>query len=272
LHGKEISYNNLLDIDAAVNLIKEFSDATVAILKHNNACGVATRQNIKEAWVDALAGDPVSAFGGVIIANRVIDLATAEEMNKIFFEVLIAPAYNDDALEVLKSKKNRILLTIKDFQLPKYIHRTLLNGVLVQERDSHKETPAELKVVTNNAPTQQQIDDLLFANIIVKHSKSNAIVFAKNRQLIASGVGQTSRVDAVKQAIDKAQNFNFDLNGAVMASDAFFPFPDSVEIASKAGVNAVIQPGGSVKDQESIDFCNSNGIAMVMTGIRHFKH
>ena len=272
LHGKEISYNNLLDIDAAVNLIKEFSDATVAILKHNNACGVATRQNIKEAWVDALAGDPVSAFGGVIIANRVIDLATAEEMNKIFFEVLIAPAYNDDALEVLKSKKNRILLTIKDFQLPKYIHRTLLNGVLVQERDSHKETPVELKVVTNNAPTQQQIDDLLFANIIVKHSKSNAIVFVKNRQLIASGVGQTSRVDAVKQAIDKAHNFNFDLNGAVMASDAFFPFPDSVEIASKAGVNAVIQPGGSVKDQESIDFCNSTGIAMVMTGIRHFKH
>jgi len=272
LHGKEISYNNLLDIDAAVNLIKEFSDATVAILKHNNACGVATRQNIKEAWVDALAGDPVSAFGGVIIANRVIDLVTAEEMNKIFFEVLIAPAYNDDALEVLKSKKNRILLTIKDFQLPKYIHRTLLNGVLVQERDSHKETPAELKVVTNNAPTQQQIDDLLFANIIVKHSKSNAIVFAKNRQLIASGVGQTSRVDAVKQAIDKAHNFNFDLNGAVMASDAFFPFPDSVEIASKAGVNAVIQPGGSVKDQDSIDYCNSNGIAMVMTGIRHFKH
>lgn len=272
LHGKEISYNNLLDIDAAVNLIKEFSDATVAILKHNNACGVATRQNIKEAWVDALAGDPVSAFGGVIIANRVIDLATAEEMNKIFFEVLIAPAYNDDALEVLKSKKNRILLTIKDFQLPKYIHRTLLNGVLVQERDSHKETPVELKVVTNNAPIQQQIDDLLFANIIVKHSKSNAIVFVKNRQLIASGVGQTSRVDAVKQAIDKAHNFNFDLNGAVMASDAFFPFPDSVEIASKAGVNAVIQPGGSVKDQESIDFCNSNGIAMVMTGIRHFKH
>lgn len=272
LHGKEISYNNLLDIDAAVNLIKEFSDATVAILKHNNACGVATRQNIKEAWVDALAGDPVSAFGGVIIANRVIDLATAEEMNKIFFEVLIAPAYNDDALEVLKSKKNRILLTIKDFQLPKYIHRTLLNGVLVQERDSHKETPDELKVVTNNAPTQQQIDDLLFANILVKHSKSNAIVFAKNRQLIASGVGQTSRVDAVKHAIDKAHNFNFDLNGAVMASDAFFPFPDSVEIASKAGVNAVIQPGGSVKDQESIDFCNSNGIAMVMTGIRHFKH
>ncbi|HOZ14699.1 MAG TPA: bifunctional phosphoribosylaminoimidazolecarboxamide formyltransferase/IMP cyclohydrolase [Tenuifilaceae bacterium] len=272
LHGKEISYNNLLDIDAAVNLIKEFSDATVAILKHNNACGVATRQNIKEAWVDALAADPVSAFGGVIIANRVVDLATAEEMNKIFFEVLIAPAYNDDALEVLKSKKNRILLTIKDFQLPKYIHRTLLNGVLVQERDSHKETPAELKIVTNNAPTQQQIDDLLFANIIVKHSKSNAIVFAKNRQLIASGVGQTSRVDAVKQAIDKARNFNFDLNGAVMASDAFFPFPDSVEIASKAGVNAVIQPGGSVKDQESIDFCNSNGIAMVMTGIRHFKH
>lgn len=272
LQGKEISYNNLLDIDAAVNLIKEFSDATVAILKHNNACGVASRQNIKEAWVDALAGDPVSAFGGVIIANRVIDLATAEEMNKIFFEVLIAPAYNDDALEVLKSKKNRIILIIKDLQLPQFTYRTLLNGVLVQERDSHKETPAELKVVTNNAPTQQQIDDLLFANIIVKHSKSNAIVFAKNRQLIASGVGQTSRVDAVKQAIDKAHNFNFDLQGAVMASDAFFPFPDSVEIASKAGVNAVIQPGGSVKDQESIDFCNSKGIAMVMTGIRHFKH
>lgn len=272
LHGKEISYNNLLDIDASVNLIKEFSDATVAILKHNNACGVATRQNIKEAWIDALAGDPVSAFGGVIIANRVIDSATAEEMNKIFFEVLIAPAYNTDALEILKSKKNRILLIIKDFELPQYIHRTLLNGVLVQERDSKKETPSELKVVTKIAPNQQQIDDLLFANILVKNSKSNAIVFAKNKQLIASGVGQTSRVDAVKQAIDKAKNFNFDLNGAVMASDAFFPFPDSVEIASKAGICAVIQPGGSVKDQESVDFCNANNIAMVMTGFRHFKH
>ncbi|BDX38480.1 bifunctional purine biosynthesis protein PurH [Tenuifilaceae bacterium CYCD] len=272
LHGKEISYNNLLDIDAAVNLIKEFSDATVAILKHNNACGVATRNDIKSAWVDALAGDPVSAYGGVIITNRDIDAATAEEMNKIFFEVLIAPAYTDEALTILKSKKNRIILVIKDFQLPQLIHRTLLNGVLVQERDSHRESPEELKVVTASAPTQQQVDDLLFANIIVKHSKSNAIVFAKNKQLMASGVGQTSRVDAVKQAIDKAHNFNFDLKGAVMASDAFFPFSDSVEVASKAGVTAVIQPGGSVRDQETIDFCNNNGIAMVITGVRHFKH
>lgn len=272
LHGKEISYNNLLDIDAAVNLIKEFTDATVAILKHNNACGVATRQNVREAWIDALAGDPVSAYGGVIITNRVIDAATAEEMNKIFFEVVIAPGYNNDALDVLKSKKNRIILIIKDFSLPTHIHRTLLNGVLVQERDSYREKPEELKVVTNSAPSNMQIDDLLFANIIVKHSKSNAIVFAKNRQLLASGVGQTSRVDAVKQAIDKAHNFNFDLKGAVMASDAFFPFHDSVEVAYKAGVNAVIQPGGSVRDQETVDFCNSNGIAMVVTGIRHFKH
>ncbi|MGE0078627.1 MAG: bifunctional phosphoribosylaminoimidazolecarboxamide formyltransferase/IMP cyclohydrolase [Bacteroidales bacterium] len=272
LHGKEISYNNLLDIDAAVNLIKEFADATVAILKHNNACGVATRQNIKEAWIDALAGDPVSAYGGVIITNRVVDIATAEEMNKIFFEVLIAPAYNDDALAVLKSKKNRILLVMKDFELPQHTFRTLLNGVLVQERDSYKEKQDDLKVVSNIAPTQAQIDDLLFANIIVKHSKSNAIVFAKNKQLIASGVGQTSRVDAVKQAIDKAHNFKFSLKGAVMASDAFFPFADSVEEAYKAGVNAVIQPGGSVRDQETVDFCNSNNVAMVVTGVRHFKH
>ncbi|MCB8964382.1 MAG: bifunctional phosphoribosylaminoimidazolecarboxamide formyltransferase/IMP cyclohydrolase [Bacteroidales bacterium] len=272
LHGKEISYNNLLDIDAAVCLAKEFADPTVAILKHNNACGVATRQNIKDAWVDALAGDPLSAYGGVIIANRAIDEATAEEMNKIFFEVVLAPAYSEGALTILKSKKNRIILVLKDFQLPAYTQRSLLNGVLVQERDSHSEVPAELKVVTEKAPTAEQINDMLFANIIVKHSKSNSIVFAKNRQLIASGVGQTSRVDAVKHAIEKAHGFNFDLNGAVMASDAFFPFADSVENAAKAGVKAVIQPGGSVRDQETVDFCNANGLTMVVSGIRHFKH
>ncbi len=272
LHGKGISYNNLLDIDAAVCLAKEFTDPTVAILKHNNACGVATRQNIKDAWVDALAGDPLSAYGGVIIANRAIDEATAEEMNKIFFEVVLAPAYSEGALTILKSKKNRIILVLKDFQLPAYTQRSLLNGVLVQERDSHSEVPAELKVVTEKAPTAEQINDMLFANIIVKHSKSNSIVFAKNRQLIASGVGQTSRVDAVKHAIEKAHGFNFDLNGAVMASDAFFPFADSVENAAKAGVKAVIQPGGSVRDQETVDFCNANGLTMVVSGIRHFKH
>lgn len=272
LHGKEISYNNLLDIDAAVNLIREFPGITVAILKHSNACGVASRKNIHDAWVDALAGDPVSAFGGVIIANSAVDKEAAQEMNKIFFEVILAPAYDNDALDILKSKKNRIILVLKNFELPKYLHRTLLNGVLVQERDSHTDTPEELSVVTTSTPTAQQTDDLIFANIIVKHSKSNAIVLAKNRQLIASGVGQTSRVDAVRQAIDKARSFKFDLNGAVMASDAFFPFPDSVEIASKAGICAVIQPGGSVKDLESVDFCNKNNVAMIFTGIRHFKH
>lgn len=272
LHGKEISYNNLLDIDAAVSLVNEFKDTTFVIIKHNNACGVATRDTLLQAWKDALAGDPVSAFGGVFACNRPLDKVTAEEINKLFFEVIIAPAYDDGALEVLECKKNRIILIQKPYELPTKQFRSAFNGVLVQERDLHVETPEELKTVTEKAPTKAQIDDLLFANIIVKHNKSNAIVLAKNRQLCASGIGQTSRVDALKQAVDKAVSFGFDLNGAVMASDAFFPFPDCVEIADKAGVKAVIHPGGSINDKLSIDYCNANGVAMVTTGFRHFKH
>lgn len=273
IHGKEISYNNLLDIASAVDLIDEFDGTTtVAILKHNNACGLATRSTVTEAWVDALAGDPVSAFGGVIITNAVIDKQAAEEINKIFFEVLIAPDYDVDALEILGQKKNRIILVRKPADMPKKQFRSLLNGVLVQDRDLKQETTDDLKVVTEKAPTAQEIEDMLFANKIVKNSKSNAIVLAKNGQLLASGVGQTSRVDALKQAIEKAKNFGFDLNGAVMASDAFFPFPDCVEIAGNEGVTAVIQPGGSIKDQLTFDYCNEHGIAMVTTGFRHFKH
>lgn len=272
LHGKEISYNNLLDIDAAVSLIAEFNDPTFAILKHNNACGIASRDTIVEAWKDALAGDPVSAFGGVLITNGTVDLAAAEEINKIFFEVIIAPAYDAAALEVLMQKKNRIILIQKCANNTQKQFRSILNGALVQDRDLKVETAEDLTQVTKKAVDPAQVDDLLFANKIVKHSKSNAIVLAKNRQLCASGVGQTSRVDALKQAIEKAHSFNFDLNGAVMASDAFFPFPDCVEIASKAGVNAVIQPGGSINDQKSIEYCDENDIAMVTTGIRHFKH
>lgn len=272
LHGKEISYNNLLDIDAAVSLISEFDEPTFAVLKHNNACGLATRSTVLDAWKDALAGDPVSAFGGVLITNRTIDAATAEEINKIFFEVVIAPAYDGDALKILEQKKNRIILVQKIKNTTKKQIRTVLNGALVQDRDLKVETPEDLTQVTEKAVTPEQVADLLFANKIVKHSKSNAIVLAKNGQLCASGVGQTSRVDALKQAIAKAQSFGFDLNGAVMASDAFFPFPDCVQIAHEAGINAVIQPGGSVRDNESIDYCNANGVAMVTTGIRHFKH
>lgn len=272
LHGKEISYNNLLDIDAAVSLISEFDEPTFAVLKHNNACGLATRSTVLDAWKDALAGDPVSAFGGVLITNRPIDAATAEEINKIFFEVVIAPAYDEDALKILEQKKNRIILVQKIKNTTKKQVRTVLNGALVQDRDLKVETHEDLTQVTEKAVTPEQVADLLFANKIVKHSKSNAIVLAKNGQLCASGVGQTSRVDALKQAIAKAQSFGFDLNGAVMASDAFFPFPDCVQIAHEAGINAVIQPGGSVRDNESIDYCNANGVAMVTTGIRHFKH
>ncbi|MBQ5775569.1 MAG: bifunctional phosphoribosylaminoimidazolecarboxamide formyltransferase/IMP cyclohydrolase [Bacteroidaceae bacterium] len=272
LHGKEISYNNLLDIDSAVSLIAEFDETTFAVLKHNNACGIASRETILDAWKAALECDPVSAFGGVLIANRPIDLATAEEVNKIFFEVIIAPEYAPEALEVLKQKKNRIILVQKQPNVATKQYRSLLGGVLVQDRDLHTEQPAELRQATERAVEADRIADLLFANKIVKHSKSNAIVLAKNRQLCASGVGQTSRVDALRQAIEKAHSFNFDLNGAVMASDAFFPFADCVEIAHKAGVDAVIQPGGSVRDQETIDYCNAHNIAMVMTGIRHFKH
>ena len=272
LQGKEISYNNLLDIDAAVNLMADFDDVTFAILKHNNACGVASRPTVLEAWKDALAGDPVSAFGGVLITNAVLDRATAEEINKIFCEVIIAPDYDTDALEILTQKKNRIILVQKNAKLPTRQVRSVLNGVLVQEKDLKVETSEDMKVVTKKAPTASEIEDMIFANKIVKHSKSNSIVLAKNKQLCASGVGQTSRVDALKQAVEKAGNFQFDLNGAVMASDAFFPFPDCVEIAKNAGVTAVVQPGGSIKDQESVDYCDNNGVAMVMTGFRHFKH
>lgn len=272
LHGKEISYNNLLDIDAAVSLMAEFTDPTFAVLKHNNACGLATRSTILEAWKDALAGDPVSAFGGVLIANRAIDAATAEEINKIFFEVIIAPEYTDDALAVLQQKKNRIILIQKQ-QLDTTMQvRTILNGALMQQRDLKVETADDLTSVTTLSPSSEQVTDLLFANRIVKHSKSNAIVLAKNGQLMASGVGQTSRVDALKQAIAKALSFGFDLNGAVMASDAFFPFADCVQIAHEAGINAVIQPGGSIRDNDSIAYCNENNVTMVTTGIRHFKH
>lgn len=272
LHGKDISYNNLLDIDAAVNLMAEFKEPTFAILKHNNACGVASRETIAEAWTDALAGDPVSAFGGVLITNGTVDEKTAEEINKIFFEVIIAPAYTDNALEVLKSKKNRIILIQNKPVETKKQFRSILNGALVQDRDLKVETPEDLTQVTTLAVKPEQVADLLFANKIVKHSKSNAIVLAKNRSLCASGIGQTSRVDALKQAIEKARSFGHDLNGSVMASDAFFPFGDCVEIAGNAGVTAVIQPGGSIRDQESVDYCNAHDIAMVVTGIRHFKH
>ena len=272
LHGKEISYNNLLDIDAAINLIGDFTEPTFVIMKHNNACGLATRATLVEAFRAALAGDPVSAFGGVHVTNRPVDLATAEEMNKVFIEVCIAPGYSDEALEVLKQKKNRVILVMKDIELPKTTCRTVLNGALLQERDTHVETPEELRQVTTEAATEAQTRDLLIANIIVKHSKSNAIVLVKDQMLVGSGVGQTSRVDALKQAIEKARSFGHDLQGSVMASDAFFPFGDCVQIAHEAGVTAVIQPGGSVRDQESIDYCNAHGVAMVMTGIRHFKH
>ncbi len=273
IHGKEISYNNLGDINAAVELIDEFgADTTFAVLKHNNACGLATRPTVLEAWRDALAGDPVSAFGGVLITNGVVDKAAAEEINKIFFEVIIAPDYDVDALEILGQKKNRIILVRKPAALPRRQFRSLLNGVLVQDRDLKVETPEDLKVVTVKSPTEEEVADMLFANKIVKNSKSNAIVLAKGRQLLASGVGQTSRVDALKQAIEKAKSFGFDLHGAVMASDAFFPFPDCVEIAGNEGITAVIQPGGSIKDQLSFDYCNEHGMAMVTTGFRHFKH
>ena len=272
LHGKEISYNNLLDIDAAVNLIKDFDEPTFVIMKHNNACGLASRPVLADAFKDALAGDPVSAFGGVHVTNREVDAATAEEMNKVFIEVCIAPSYTEEALRILEQKKNRVILLMKAVESPKMQVRTVLNGALVQERDSHVETVADLKQATEKAVTAVQAEDLLFANKIVKHSKSNSIVLAKNKMLLGSGVGETSRVDALKHAIEKAKTFGHDLHGAVMASDAFFPFGDCVEIAYNEGIDAVIQPGGSVRDNESIDFCNNHGVAMVMTGIRHFKH
>jgi phosphoribosylaminoimidazolecarboxamide formyltransferase / IMP cyclohydrolase len=272
LGGKELSYNNLLDVDAAVNLMSDFSDPTFAILKHNNACGVASRPTIHQAYMDALAGDPVSAFGGILIANRKIDQLTASEINKLFCEVVIAPAYDEDAVQILKAKPNRIILEQKEVTLGSKSYRTLLNGVIEQDKDLKTETEADLKLVTEKAPTNNEIKDLLFANKLAKHTKSNTIVFAKNGQLLASGTGQTSRVDALKHAVTKAVSFGFDLRGAVMASDAFFPFPDCVELAHQAGITAVIQPGGSIKDKESIDYCNRNGLSMVLTGVRHFKH
>lgn len=272
LNGKELSYNNLVDVDAAVELIKEFDEPTFAILKHNNACGLASRPSLKQAWIDALACDPVSAFGGVIITNRNIDIDTAKEIHSLFCEVLIAPSFDAEAVQLLSEKKNRILLVQKKVELPKKLFKTLLNGVIEQDKDLSMEGINEMKLVTTAKPSEDQYVDLAFANKLVKHTKSNTIILAKGKQLLASGVGQTSRVDALKQAIVKAKAFGFDLNGAVMASDAFFPFPDCVEIAGNAGITAVIQPGGSIKDQDSIDYCNSNSIAMVMTGIRHFKH
>ena len=274
LHGKELSYNNLLDVDAAVNLMNEFRNEapTFAILKHNNACGLAQRDTLSQAYKDALAGDPVSAFGGVLISNTEIDEETAREIHELFCEVVIAPAFSGAAEELLKGKKNRILLLQKDVELPQKQVRTCLNGVLVQDKDLKTDSEEDLTTATNNKPNSEELRDLLFASKICKHTKSNTIVLAKNKQLLASGTGQTSRVDALRQSIEKANSFEFDLSGAVMASDAFFPFPDCVEIAGNAGITAVIQPGGSIKDQLSIDYCNQNNIAMVMTGTRHFKH
>ena len=274
VHGKELSYNNLLDVDAAVNLILEFkqNDPTFAILKHNNACGLATRGTMKQAYLDALAGDPTSAFGGVLIANGKIDEETAKEINQLFCEVVIAPSYDEKAIATLQEKKNRIILIQNEVELPQKQVRTCLNGLLIQDKNSVTDNKEGLKTVTTKEPTNQEIEDLLFASKICKNTKSNTIVLAKNGQLIAAGTGQTSRVDALKQAIEKANSFNFDLKGAVMASDAFFPFPDCVEIAHHAGITAVIQPGGSIKDELSIDYCNENNLAMVFTGTRHFKH
>jgi phosphoribosylaminoimidazolecarboxamide formyltransferase / IMP cyclohydrolase len=272
LHGKAISYNNLGDLDAGVHLIDEFSEKTVAILKHQNACGVASREKLQSAWKDALAGDPVSAFGGVIVTNGEVDAETAEEIDKLFFEVILAPGFNKKAIEILKAKKNRIILRRKAASFPNRNFRSLLNGVILQDVDKKSETVEDLKVVTNKAPSEYEIRDLLFSNKIVKHAKSNAIVLANNSQLCGLGAGQMSRIDALKQAISKAHESGFDLNGAVMASDAFFPFSDSVEVAEKAGIRAIIQPGGSVRDQESVDYCNKTGMSMVFTGFRHFRH
>lgn len=274
LHGKELSYNNLVDVEAALTLISEFrhSDPAFVVIKHTNACGVAIRPTLGEAWTAALAGDPVSAFGGVLACNRILDEATAKSVDEIFYEVLLAPGFEDAALEVLMKKKNRILLAFPEFYQPVEQFRSLLNGVLVQDYDSRQEQEADLQTVTKLAPAMAEVKDLLFANICVKHLKSNTIVLARGSQLLGMGCGQTSRVDALKQAILKARAFGFDLDGAVMASDAFFPFPDCVEIAHEAGIRAVIQPGGSIKDQDSIDYCDAHQMAMVLTGTRHFKH
>jgi phosphoribosylaminoimidazolecarboxamide formyltransferase/IMP cyclohydrolase len=273
LNGKELSYNNLVDVDAAVNLVKEFEGETAfVIIKHTNACGVSTGKNVKEAYLKAFQADTISAFGGVLATNKEIDLAAAEELNKLFFEILIAPSYSKEALELLKTKKNRMILVQKKQLKETRQFKSILNGVIEQDLDLKTDSKTDLKVVTKVAPTADQVDALLFASKICKHTKSNTIILAVNGQLLASGVGQTSRVDALKQAIEKAGNFGFDLKGSVMASDAFFPFPDCVEIAHQQGIKAVIQPGGSVKDQDSITFCDNHQMAMVFTGIRHFKH
>ena len=274
LNGKELSYNNFLDIDSAVNLISEFTNdnPTFAILKHNNACGLSTRNSVLEAYKDALAGDPISAFGGILICNKAIDLASSEEINKLFCEVIIAPDYDKDAFDLLKSKKKRIILKLKNNNLSKNIIRTCLNGILFQDKDNKTDSIEDFSIPTLKKPSDIETEDLIFASKICKHTKSNTIVLAKNQQLISSGTGQTSRVDALKQAIEKSKNFNFNLDGTVMASDAFFPFPDCVEIAHKQGIVSVIQPGGSIKDNLSIDYCNKNNISMVLTGTRHFKH
>jgi phosphoribosylaminoimidazolecarboxamide formyltransferase / IMP cyclohydrolase len=272
LHGKAISYNNLGDLDAAINLISEFDEPTFAILKHTNACGIASRPKLLDAWEDALAGDPVSAFGGVLITNTKLDTETAKAVNELFFEIILAPNYNEEGIEVLKSKKNRIILRKKSYNFPAKQFRSALNGVMEQDKDLKTETTADLKVVTKQSPNEYEKADLLYANKVVKHTKSNAIVLVKNKQLCASGTGQTSRVDALKQSIAKAKEFGFDLTGAVMASDAFFPFADSVELAHNAGITAVIQPGGSVRDQDSINYCDENQMSMIFTGFRHFKH
>jgi phosphoribosylaminoimidazolecarboxamide formyltransferase / IMP cyclohydrolase len=273
LHGKELSYNNLVDIDAALNLVQEFSgEPAFVIIKHTNACGVATGPSVKEAYLKAFQADTVSAFGGILCTNQKIDQAAAEEINKLFFEILIAPGYAEDALALLKTKKNRMILLQKKSTDGKRQFKSLLNGVIEQDTDHKTDSAHDLRVVTKRHPSPEEIDALLFASKIAKHTKSNTIVLAVKGQLLASGVGQTSRVDALKQAIEKAKAFGFNLNGAVMASDAFFPFPDCVEIAHEQGIKAVIQPGGSVRDQDSIDYCDAHGMAMVVTGIRHFKH
>ncbi|MBS4056901.1 MAG: bifunctional phosphoribosylaminoimidazolecarboxamide formyltransferase/IMP cyclohydrolase [Bacteroidales bacterium] len=272
LHGKELSYNNLLDLDAGLALMSEFEETTFAILKHNNACGIASRENLTDAYKAALAGDPVSAFGGVLVSNRIIDENTAAVMNDLFFEIVVAPDFEKNALDLLRSRKNRVILRQRAFSFPTKQFRSILNGALEQDRDRQTEQLDNFSPVTLTQAGDEALNDMVFANKIVKHTRSNAIVLAKNKQLLGSGIGQTSRVDALKQAIAKAHEFGFDLQGAVMASDAFFPFADSVEIAGKAGVKAVVQPGGSVRDQDSIDYCNQHGISMVFTGTRHFKH
>jgi phosphoribosylaminoimidazolecarboxamide formyltransferase/IMP cyclohydrolase len=272
LHGKELSYNNLVDVDAAINLMGEFSSPTVAIIKHTNPCGIASRASLKEAYLEALACDPVSAFGGIIIANGIIQPDTAGELNKLFFEILIADGYENDALNLLKAKKNRIILQKNSFAFSKRQFKSILNGVLEQEKDLKSEQETDFQYVTNKKPTAQEAEALVFANKIVKHLKSNTIVLIKNSQLIGCGMGQTSRVDALRQAIIKAQTFGFDIKGAVMASDAFFPFADCVEIAHEGGIAAVIQPGGSIRDIDSVNYCNEHNMSMVFTGIRHFKH